>query len=314
MVVSETMSRLDDQLPCDRQLENPEPEWERKRVFGAADRSAVVARLGVAVASEEMTLLSGGLANECVKVGEDRVIRIYLRDKDALQKEATLLRQAWEHLRVPRVLDAGEDFLVLEHVPHRPLAASHGSGRALGAALREVHQRAYEQAGFLGADLTVSEPMPRVMDGFLSYVSECAAKTPWAAAVLEQTQRALDEHRLALDAVCTDAVLLHGDFKVSNLHATCDPRPLVLDWEFAYAGPALMDAAQLLRWGAPVEFREGFESAYRECGGRLPKDWARWARALDSVNLAGLLAGSRAGSRRAEDIVSLLTRRLQAGF
>jgi aminoglycoside phosphotransferase (APT) family kinase protein len=84
-------------------------------------------------------------------------------------------------------------------------------------------------------------------------------------------------------------VLLHADFKPSNLHWATDDRLLVLDWEFAYAGTVLSDVGQLLRWEPPSSFTEAFAVTYRTHGGELVEDWQLWAAAFDLVNLAGLL-------------------------
>ncbi len=64
----------------------------------------------------------------------------------------------------------------------------------------------------------------------------------------------------------------------------------MLDWELAYAGAALSDIGQLLRWDPPAPFVDAFALAYRAAGGHLVEEWQRWAAAFDLVNLAGLLA------------------------
>jgi hypothetical protein len=103
-------------------------------------------------------------------------------------------------------------------------------------------------------------------------------------------------------------VLLHGDFKVSNLSWTESGQLLVLDWEFAYSGPSLMDVGQLFRWEPPPSFVEGFVRGYGDHGGVLPEDWGKWAALFDIFNLAGLLAGSEPGTRRSADILQRMLR------
>ncbi len=97
-------------------------------------------------------------------------------------------------------------------------------------------------------------------------------------------------------------VLLQGDFKVSNLFWTIDRRLLVLDWEFAYPGPALMDVGQLLRWNPPAAFVSAFADSYRRHGGVLPEGWQRAAEVFDLINLVGLLGGAEPGSRQSIDV------------
>lgn len=57
-------------------------------------------------------------------------------------------------------------------------------------------------------------------------------------------------------------VLLHGDFKPFKLRWGNDDRLLVLDWEFSYAGPGLMEIGELCRWGIVQPFRRSFETSY----------------------------------------------------
>jgi aminoglycoside phosphotransferase (APT) family kinase protein len=85
-------------------------------------------------------------------------------------------------------------------------------------------------------------------------------------------------------------VLVHSDFKPANvkwLPKLADV--LVLDWEFAWSGPPLMDIGQFLRWGAPEPFVAALASAYCEAGGELPEGWRRTGELLDLFNLVGML-------------------------
>jgi aminoglycoside phosphotransferase (APT) family kinase protein len=97
--------------------------------------------------------------------------------------------------------------------------------------------------------------------------------------------------------------LLHGDFKVSNLHRADDGALLVLDWEFAFAGPALCDIGQLLRWQPSALLEGAFAEAYRAGGGVLGEGWRRAADTLDLANLIGLLARGHGDALRVADLV-----------
>ena len=77
---------------------------------------------------------------------------------------------------------------------------------------------------------------------------------------------------------------------------------LVLDWEFAFAGPPLMDLGQLVRWPVPRSFLDALESGYESKGGRLPQDWTGRAAAFDLVNLVEMLVRSTPGTKRAKDL------------
>src|SRR6185503_114122 len=149
-------------------------------------------------------------------------------------------------------------------------------------ALAEIHSITYRTAGLLGPALDVAEPfvdfVSSLRDHAAAEIAASATSLPWdiGARVLD----VLDSHSDALRSVAGPPVLLHGDFKVSNLHSMERDELLVLDWEFAYSGSALMDVGQLVRWSCPPPFESAFVDAYRRNGGRLPDDWHRWAALL----------------------------------
>lgn len=84
--------------------------------------------------------------------------------------------------------------------------------------------------------------------------------------------------------------LVHADYKRSNLllrrSAATWKVCAVLDWEFAFAGPPLIDVGLFLRAGEalPAGFREAFAAGYREAGGELPSEWLRLSRLLDLIS------------------------------
>jgi aminoglycoside phosphotransferase (APT) family kinase protein len=212
---------------------------------------------------------------------------------------------------VPAVLAQGSDFLRLEYVPHSPLEPCAAHARALGQALAEIHARTFAQSGELGADLSVRLPFDDFVDALTSYAERSLASSELSNArdLAPSVRRFFDRHRSALRDSAGPSVLLHGDFKVSNLHWAGD-RLLVLDWEFCYAGSALMDIGQLLRWALPDEFVAEFAAAYRESGGRLEPNFRAASQRFDLVNLAGLLQGTTAGSQRERDVSERIRRTL----
>ena len=108
-------------------------------------------------------------------------------------------------------------------------------------------------------------------------------------------------------------MLLHGDFKASNLRrAQRDGALLIFDWEFAYAGAALLDVGQLFRWGTSADFAATFETSYRNGGGVLPPQWRHWAAVFDLFNLVSLLRGAAAGSRQFHDVERRIEQTLTA--
>ena len=302
-----------------RPLPNPERSWQRRTGLQAVDRpervrADLVERLGASVAHQPIELLSGGLANQNIRVG-DRVVRIYRRDPGERRKEARLLQRGWTSFRVPVVHETGDDFLVLEYVAHAPVVGSIEHGAAVGRALAEIHAISFQHSGLLGPELTVGSPFGRDADDDVpvgeatfvelrDHVAGALDRDLVATAhqTIQDVVRVLDRLESDLRALASAPVLLHGDFKAANLHWAFNDQLLVLDWEFAYAGPAFMDLGQLIRWTPPARFCDAFAAAYRERGAALPDDWTRWAQTFDLINLAGMLATSQPDSRRSRDL------------
>ncbi len=295
-----------------RTLPNAETRWQRKPELLEFRQADVEQRLGPC--AEPITLLSGGLANLNLRIGDERVLRIYRRDAKELPKEAALLQRNWTSFRVPRVLDRGTDYLLLEYVEHAPLPDSEGSGALVGTALAEVHEQAFAMHGDFDSEGTVIAPMPDFPEALGAHTRSEVLKGPAKFRDLAELAFAhLDARYERLTQLCADPRRLHGDFKASNLHLAADGRLLVLDWEFAYAGPTLMDVGQLLRWTPGAPFLHGFARAYHGAGGDLPEDWQRVCADFDLANLAGLLGGSEAGSRRATDVAARIRATLGPG-
>jgi hypothetical protein len=93
--------------------------------------------------------------------------------------------------------------------------------------------------------------------------------------------------------------LVHADYKRSNLllrrASTGWTGTAVLDWEFAFAGPPLIDVGLFLRAGSalPDGFRDAFAGGYRDAGGELPSEWLRLSRLVDLVSQVTFLEDPR---------------------
>ncbi len=246
-------------------LPNPEQDWEAPAVTFDLGREAVEQRIGVV--RGPIARLPGGNANSTALV-EGRVLEIFRREPAAAGRERALIERGWRTFRVPRVLGAGPDFLPLEYVTRSPLL---GSSRARGR--RGARSpRSTPFASTARASSTRPSRLRTPVRGPRDRPSIRYARTefetrPIGAGILRLLEREAPSMRLVAGAPC----LVHGDFKVSNLHRAVDGRVLVLDWEFAYAGAALADIGQLLRWDPPDAFVNGFTEAYVEAGGVLTR-------------------------------------------
>lgn len=288
---------------------NPETNWHAENFQGEVDTHAISDRIGPYRGMAKV--LSGGLANQNIRLDGDRVLRIYLRDRNTLGREREILSRPWEHFRVPRVLGSGDDFLLLEFVEHHPLRNTAEQGTATGRALAEIHSIKMPSSGELNERLEMEEvwaDFPAMIEDYLRKTSDSLQPH---ADLIDAAEDFVRRRKSLMQEACPNPVLLHGDFKASNLHEAQDGRLLVLDWEFAYAGPCLMDVGQLLRWDEPQPFTDNFVAAYTAAGGNLPKNWRELIACFDLVNLVGLLAKSDRGTRREADCMGRIRERLQ---
>ena len=287
-------------------LPNPERVWTRAPT-ASIERDEVERRIGPT--SDALELLAGGLVNLNIRVGRDRVLRIFrgldsgtvFRDASVVGKEAALASRDWRSFCTPKVLARGPDFLVYEYVEHAPLSEAHGA--AVGHALAEIHATTYAATGFLGDDLALVRPFED--DDFTPRMyghSALAEVGPLFDVELSARIAAfLDADPVAARNAVDVPVLTHSDFKASNIHWAMTGMPLVLDWESAWAGSRYIDIGQLLRWHPPERFVRDFAAAYVDGGGILVDDWRRFAETVDLGSLIGLYRNPEA--RTTDDVV-----------
>lgn len=288
-------------------LENPEALWEPPDATRSVSKDEIAGRIGRS--PDSWRILSGGNANANVLLSSE-VLRIYRRDPTQLKKEKALLGRAWKTFRVPKLLGDGDGFLRLEYVPNGPLPAARAWGRRTGCALAEIHSTTFRCGGFLDGALQVTEPLPDLLQALQKHAWEKLAGEAGShlGELVVPVRNALEAWMSRMHAMLGVPVLLHGDFKPSNLHLSGEDI-LILDWEFAWAGPSMMDVGQLLRWCPPESFIEGFAEGYRSGGGQLPSDWRILAAVFDLVNLVGLLDG-HSGTIRVRDVKSRIQQTL----
>jgi aminoglycoside phosphotransferase (APT) family kinase protein len=294
-------------FPDVRLLSYPEPQWERSVACPAIDDAFLDAHLSgrPELRRRRWTPLPGGLRHAMLR-SDDLVLRVALSAEQDLAREAAVLRHVASSVRVPRVVDAWEGALVLEHVAHEELPASDEAGRAAGRAAARLHRTRYERSGFLDASLRVPSPFPGALRGLLDWAGEALRGASGRALgdVAAEVSALWRAHAPALETACAAPALVHADFKAANVKWLPRERDvLLLDWEFAWAGPPLMDLGQMLRWEEPPPFRRGLEEGYRGEGGVLPDGWRRTAEALDLFALVGLLDASEGKPTRVRDLV-----------
>ena len=261
----------------------------------------------------EATPTEGGLANTNIRVrlddGTSLLVRIPTRDPDGWAREAALHRTMAGI--APRLLSAAgrsaidRPVLILEWIegdrlervaPALADTALAVLAREMGTSLAAIHAMRFATTGSLGADLVVATPFPVGAAGLSAFLERCLVDGRGGGrlgAGLTQailTLAAREGHRL--DAALGPPCLVHADFHGSNILIRDGRVAAILDWEFAFAGDALFDFANITRspLGQRAGFADALASGYRAAGGILPDDWPRLARLVDLYNWADFLA------------------------
>ncbi|HUK90800.1 MAG TPA: aminoglycoside phosphotransferase family protein, partial [Blastocatellia bacterium] len=258
-------------------------------------------------------LLQGGATNLNYRLRVDGltdefVLRIYIRDPSACQKEVDIHKRVDGHLPVPEVLYAntagdegippfllkryveGATFQEIKHGGDRSDTggASYAVGKILGElqALR-IPGTAASPAGVEPPLAGKSAPMPELLDKCLQ------------SPVVERRLGITEKDRLGtylykwkprLMTLDEKDSLVHGDFNARNTLLKARDGgwtvTAILDWELAFSGSPLWDAARFICYeNQSRPLREPhFSRGFVEGGGALPDDWTEFSRA---INLLG---------------------------
>jgi len=230
----------------------------------------------------EWSLLSGGLRTVHVRIG-DAVARIDADAHGTLPVEAEIHRRLADRVRTPRLLGSSDRVLLLEYIAHEELPGSEHAGECVGRAGAAIHAHRFAKSGFFDAPLEIPAPFASAYDGLRAWGELQLAEnvlTPWR----ERVYSVLDDNEEWMREAASQPVLVHADFKPANVKwVPAENDVVVLDWEFAWSGPALMDLGQMIRWGVPDEFARGLAAGY----GELPDDWQRLGELFDLFNMPG---------------------------
>ena len=276
-------------------LEYAESRWERSAPLPEVTAELLRGYLGPwpQLWGRPFRVLGGGLRSLNVEV-HGLVARIAVDEsaRRTLAKEAALLERMRPRVRVPRLHDRSDDVLLLEHVAHVELPDTERAGERAGRAAARIQALRFARAGFLDAELAVPEPFASAYDGLREWgeagLRGVAGERLGSCA--DRIRSLWDRHERPMRELGSEPVLTHSDFKPANVKWLPEEEDvLVLDWEFAWAGPALFDLGMMLRWGASPGFVRGLARGYRDAGGVLPEGWRPLAALLDLFNLVGML-------------------------
>jgi aminoglycoside phosphotransferase (APT) family kinase protein len=228
------------------------------------------------------------------------VLRVYVRDSSACQKEVDILRSGQRQLPVPELIYAnpkGEDdvgpYVLYRYAEGMTFQELKSQGN-----LQDMAEAAYAIGAALARLQTVSLSEP--VSGRREITGECL-NSP----VLEHRLGGTDRDRLGvffsawlprIRHLYHDRVLVHGDFNNRNTIVKREGNRWVvtgiLDWEYAFVGSPLWDASRFIcfeRRAWPCR-EPHFSRGFCDSGGSLPEDWSVFSRTLNALSAAESLS------------------------
>ncbi len=243
---------------------------------------------------EEISPLAGGSINQTsalqLSSGRSLVVKQHARPPANMFKaEAAGLSALAEEtsLRIPQVIHADENFLLLEDLGRGTPSGEFWRHLAIG--LAELHSKQKPEFGFIMDNFcgSTAQINTRVEDGFrffseyriLHIASQCFDKH--LLSMSRQKQLEYIGARLSDWIPEQPAVLIHGDLWSGNVHCDGDGNPALID-PAAYWGWAEAELAMTLLFG---EFHRDFYDCYEEHGNVD----SHWRERADLYNLYHLL-------------------------
>ncbi len=315
-------------------------DWQRRYDFVELDEATLHAMLQPAFPGKIVIatqLLTSGLCNTNYKVWLSGitgafVLRLYVRDRAACQKDYDLFNLVHDRVPVPELLYAdvaGEryetayavmrwvDGILLSDV----IAAGDTShmaacAYAAGTTLASIGTYTFPQAGFFGPDLSIAHPFDSGTAPFLAEIERSLFKgragQRLGTALTQRLWQFVRDNSGYLAVEEEAAALVHADFKgvnilVRQMQASWHVAA-VLDWEFALASSPLIDIANMLRYGRllPAAYETQFIRGYQDNGGTLPTGWKRTSKLLDLLSLCEFLDAPQPNSALVEEVTGLI--------
>lgn len=240
---------------------------------------------GVVGPVRDLRRLSGGASRETWAFDTDDGPRILQRgapgpERLDISAQAMLMRAAADAgVPVPRVIAAGEDWVIVERLEGETIARKILRDDELAGARAAL----IPQAARALARIHTIEPLQSMqhedqLDRWRGVLDVTGAARP----ALELGLRWLEMNRPS----SSERVLVHGDFRFGNWLVGVDGVRAVLDWELAHVGDPLEDLGWMCvrawRFGgskpvAGLAEREELWKAYEDASGaRIDPDAARW--------------------------------------
>lgn len=277
-------------------------------------------------------IISGGCSNVNIKLnlndGSIKLVRIYLRDHEAVYREQGIAMLIGKAIPVPLISSIYEidgffcalcDFksgITLREL----LLSKHNYNLStvmfqVGEALAKLQKFIFRTPGFFNDKLKVNNLFS--IDDPISF-SKTSLQHKVVKTVLTKSQvtllgQMLDKHGILLEKM-NAMHLVHGDFGPENILVDqVNNRweiSTILDWEFAFSGSVLWDVANMLRYAhcMPKRFELSFVSGLQSIGTKLPEEWEATTWYLNTVSLLDCLQRSNPENmpKRCADIKKLI--------
>jgi aminoglycoside phosphotransferase (APT) family kinase protein len=228
------------------------------------------------------------------------VLRVYHRDPAAYRKEVELLPIASKYVAVPELIEANPQddeigpYIVYRYAEGVTFQQLKRSGNlqdmaeasfAIGQALACIQEIPFSA-------LIVEEASPCSFDRFTELENLPLLKHHLGSRLTDRLHGLLFDWMPQLQALDEEQKLVHGDFHSRNIvvkkRDNCWAVSAILDWELAFRGSPLWDAARFVCFEKKKRpCREPhFSLGYREGGGVLPPDWSLFYGAMNAMSAA----------------------------
>lgn len=298
--------------------------WEKVSITHTVPREIIYQMVKLACPGNNLIsyeVVAGGCANLNIKLyfqenQKPAILRIYIRDRDAADREQKLALLLKKSIPVPILHYVGEvegyRFAIVEFIPgislrdlllgDRPYDMNTVM-REVGETLARILSFKFPGSGFFDKNLQVI-PYHGVEKNLLIYAQECLKNqninTILGAITISRIRDCFNKYGYLLNS--EESSLVHGDFDPANILVTQDDNGWkvsgVLDWEFAFSGAFLWDVANMLRYAhkMPSGFQDAFMSSLSHRV-QLPTDWRVITHLLNLLSLLDCLKRSDINSK-----------------
>lgn len=301
--------------------------WERSRPFVALDDATLehaLAQVDPVLRLSSAQPLREGLSNSSYRLrctdGRQLILRVCTRGQAQLDVQLGVLPLLEGRVAAPRLLGhgrletpEGQPFLLLSWCPGVTFNAAVDRGepveelaRAIAQALAQLHEIELPAPGVIGPQLCIEGPLFPGERPYLNFIRDALAGVAGehlGAELRARIERFVTHMEPVATAMGTQRKLVHADFDGTNVVLDRVDGELrvtgVLDWEFAYSGPAIVDLSSMVRQpeNLPPDFDRALVASLRERGVPVPERWLQACRYVDLLAYCNFLCSPDATAR-----------------